>query len=75
MLAGAGLSRADMPRETVAVNYFGAVATLEGLQPLLAKSARPRAVVICSTAAMLPGNDQLLDSGRQTGRSRGWARG
>ena len=62
VLAGAGLSRADMPRETVAVNYFGAVATLEGLRSLLGKSARPRAVVICSTAAMLPGNDQLVDA-------------
>ena len=62
VLAGAGLSRADMPRETVAVNYFGAVATLEGLRPLLLKSARPRAVVICSTAAILPGNDALVDA-------------
>ncbi|AZI34952.1 putative oxidoreductase [Caenibius tardaugens NBRC 16725] len=62
VLAGAGLSRADMPRETVAVNYFGAVATLEGLRPLLLKSARPRAVVICSTAAILPGNDLLVET-------------
>ena len=62
VLAGAGLSRADMPRETVAVNYFGAVATLEGLRPLLLKSARPRAVVICSTASILQGNDALVEA-------------
>ena len=62
VVAGAGLSRADMPRETVAVNYFGAVATLEGLRPLLARSERPRAVAICSTAAMLQGNDQLVET-------------
>ena len=62
VLAGAGLSRADMPRETVGVNYFGAVATLEGLRRLLARSARPRAVVICSTASILQGNDQLVEA-------------
>ena len=33
VLAGAGISKIDMPRETVAINYFGAVATLEGLRP------------------------------------------
>ncbi|MDD3799104.1 MAG: SDR family oxidoreductase [Novosphingobium sp.] len=62
VLAGAGISKGDMPRETIAINYFGAVATLEGLRPLLAKSERPRAVAICSTAAMLPGNDGVVES-------------
>jgi NAD(P)-dependent dehydrogenase (short-subunit alcohol dehydrogenase family) len=61
VLAGAGISRGDMPRETVAINYFGAVATLEGLRPLLAKSAQPRAVAICSTAAMLPSDAAVVD--------------
>lgn len=61
VLAGAGISRGDMPRETVAINYFGAVATLEGLRPLLAKSSRPRAVAICSTAAFLPANRKVVD--------------
>ena len=51
VLAGAGISRQGMDRETIAINYFGAVATLEGLRPLLAKSARPRAVAICSRRA------------------------
>jgi NAD(P)-dependent dehydrogenase (short-subunit alcohol dehydrogenase family) len=61
VLAGAGISMPDRARETIAINYFGAVATLESLRPLLAKSARPRAVAICSTAAMLPANAQVVD--------------
>lgn len=61
VLAGAGISRGDMPRETVAINYFGAVATLEGLRPMMAKSPRPRAVAICSTAAFLPSNREVVD--------------
>ena len=61
VLAGAGISKGDMPRETIAINYFGAVATLELLRPLLALSPRPRAVAICSTAAMLPGNDTVVE--------------
>jgi len=62
VVAGAGISHPDKPRETIAVNYFGAVATLEGLRPLLARSARPRAVAICSTAAMLPNNAAVVDA-------------
>jgi len=61
VLAGAGISKGDMPRETIAINYFGAVATLEGLRPLLAKSAHPRAVAICSTAAFLPFDADIVD--------------
>lgn len=62
VLAGAGISRMDMPRETVAVNYFGAVATLEGLRPLLARSGRARAVAICSTAAILPVHEATVEA-------------
>jgi NAD(P)-dependent dehydrogenase (short-subunit alcohol dehydrogenase family) len=47
---------------TLAVNYFGAVATLEGLRPLLARSGRPRAVAICSTAALLPHDPTAQDA-------------
>lgn len=61
VLAGAGISHRDMPREIVAINYFGAVATLEGLRPLMAQSSRPRAVAICSTAAFLPSNRGVVD--------------
>lgn len=42
------------------VNYFGAVAVLEGLRPLLAKSPAPRAVAVSSVAAIWPVNDELV---------------
>ncbi|MDQ7908248.1 SDR family oxidoreductase [Phytohabitans sp. ZYX-F-186] len=45
---------------TVAVNYFGAVATLEGLRPLLLTSAAPRAVVVSSMAALHPVDEPLV---------------
>ena len=41
------------PAETmVALNFFGAVATLEGLRPLLADSPAPRALAISSVSAL-----------------------
>ncbi|GIF24365.1 NAD(P)-dependent dehydrogenase (short-subunit alcohol dehydrogenase family) [Actinoplanes tereljensis] len=45
---------------TVAVNYFGAVATLAGLRPFLLASAAPRAVVVSSMAALHPVDDELV---------------
>ncbi|MCJ1696254.1 SDR family oxidoreductase [Rathayibacter caricis] len=45
---------------TVSVNYFGAKATLEGLQPLLAKSDAPRAAVVSSMGALVDVHDALL---------------
>jgi len=62
VLAGAGISKGEMPRETIAINFFGAVATLEGLRPLLAQASRPRAVAICSTAAMLTTSAATVDA-------------
>jgi len=62
VLAGAGIANWDRPREIIAINYFGAVATLEGLRPLLARSDRPRAVAICSTALMLPSDEAVIAS-------------
>jgi NAD(P)-dependent dehydrogenase (short-subunit alcohol dehydrogenase family) len=62
VLAGAGIANWDLPREIIAINYFGAVATLEGLRPLLARSERPRAVAICSTALMLPSDAAVIAS-------------
>jgi NAD(P)-dependent dehydrogenase (short-subunit alcohol dehydrogenase family) len=47
---------------TVALNYFGAVATLQGLRPLLAESTAPRAVVVSSFAAIHPADDALMDA-------------
>lgn len=58
VVAAAGISH-PVPA-TLAINYFGAVATLEGLRPLLAKAPRPRAVAICSTAALLPSDDAAV---------------
>ena len=45
---------------TVAVNFFGTVATLEGLRPLLAGSEAPRAVLVSSMAALLPSDGELV---------------
>lgn len=47
--------------ETVAVNHFGAVATLEGLRPLLALSEAPRAAVVAELAALEEVDAELLD--------------
>lgn len=60
IVACAGIS-ADGPA-TIAVNYFGAVATLEGLWPLLAGSAAPRAVVIASVASILGAEADVVDA-------------
>jgi NAD(P)-dependent dehydrogenase (short-subunit alcohol dehydrogenase family) len=55
VVAGAGI--VNQPGErVVAVNYFGAVATLEGLRPLLAKGTNPSAVAISSNSvSTMPG--------------------
>lgn len=47
---------------TVRVNYFGAVATLDSLQPLLARSAAPRAVVVASFSALQDNDRELVDA-------------
>ncbi|MBL1075070.1 SDR family oxidoreductase [Nocardia sp. 2] len=43
-------------------NYFGAVATLEGLRPLLAQRTAPRAVAVSSTSALAPANEQVVQA-------------
>jgi NAD(P)-dependent dehydrogenase (short-subunit alcohol dehydrogenase family) len=49
------------PEACVRVNYFGAVATLEGLRSLLAGSDAPRAVATASSSVMnLPRDQQWL---------------
>ncbi|WOP19729.1 SDR family oxidoreductase [Raineyella sp. LH-20] len=60
IVANAGLAL-PIPK-TVAVNFFGALATLEGLRPLLAGSAAPRASVTCSMASLYPPDAELLDA-------------
>lgn len=60
IIANAGL--ATPTASTVAVNYFGTVATLTGLRPLLAGSAAPRAVLTASMASLFPPDDALLNA-------------
>jgi NAD(P)-dependent dehydrogenase (short-subunit alcohol dehydrogenase family) len=51
------------PQETmIAVNFFGAVATLRGLRPLLAKSPAPRAVAVSSLSALGPVDDRVVEA-------------
>jgi NAD(P)-dependent dehydrogenase (short-subunit alcohol dehydrogenase family) len=42
------------PETSLSLNFFGAVATLEGLRPLLEASAAPRAVAVSSVASLKP---------------------
>lgn len=60
VIANAGL--ATESTATVAVNYFGALATLEGLRPLLGGSDAPRAVATASMASLFPVDDELVDA-------------
>jgi NAD(P)-dependent dehydrogenase (short-subunit alcohol dehydrogenase family) len=51
------------PAETMlSLNFFGAVATLEGLRPLLEASPAPRAVLVSSIASMGPGVPGLVEA-------------
>ncbi len=59
VVANAGLSH-PIPA-TIGVNYFGAVATLEGLRPLLAGSPAPRAVITTSMASLMPNDEELVN--------------
>lgn len=54
--AGIGAPRA----ETVAVNYFGTVALLEGLRPLLERSPAPAAAVVSSSSTLNRGSGALV---------------
>jgi NAD(P)-dependent dehydrogenase (short-subunit alcohol dehydrogenase family) len=60
LLAVAGVDIAGPP--TVAINYYGALATLEGLRPLLLKSSAPRAVAVSSITSIHPFDQELLDA-------------
>ncbi len=48
------------PETSVSLNFFGAVATLDGLRPLLGSSRAPRAVAVSSVAAMRPPQEGLV---------------
>jgi len=47
---------------TVSVNYFGTVATLVGLRPMLAAGVDPRAVLVSSMASFMPTDAILVDA-------------
>jgi NAD(P)-dependent dehydrogenase (short-subunit alcohol dehydrogenase family) len=55
-IAGGGRTR------LLETNYFGAVATLEGLRPLLARSQAPRAVVVSSTSSLAPADERVVQA-------------
>jgi NAD(P)-dependent dehydrogenase (short-subunit alcohol dehydrogenase family) len=60
LLSGAGLGPYDDPQAVLRVNYFGALAVLDGLRDLLARGSEPAAVAISSigalfTALVVPG--------------------
>lgn len=46
---------------TVAVNYFGMIATLEDLRPPLAGPDAPRAAGVSSVASLLLADDEFID--------------
>ena len=60
VVANAGLATESVA--TVAVNYFGALATLERLRPLLTESDAPRAVATASMASLFPVDDELVEA-------------
>jgi NAD(P)-dependent dehydrogenase (short-subunit alcohol dehydrogenase family) len=60
VIANAGVMAA--PELCVRVNYFGAVATLEGLRPLLLGSDAPRAVATSSSSVMNPTDPALIEA-------------
>lgn len=62
VIAVAGIPAPAPPSRLLAINYFGAVATLELLRPLLLRSSAPRAVAIVSTASLSDYDPQLVDA-------------
>jgi NAD(P)-dependent dehydrogenase (short-subunit alcohol dehydrogenase family) len=58
VVANAGVSAP--PELCARVNYFGAVATLAGLRPLLARSAAPRAVATASSSVINAHDPELV---------------
>jgi NAD(P)-dependent dehydrogenase (short-subunit alcohol dehydrogenase family) len=73
VIANAGL--ATPTARTVAVNYFGTVATLTDLRPLLTGSSAPRAVATASMASLFPPDAILLEALLTDDRNAALARG
>ena len=49
------------PETSLSLNFFGALATLEGLRPLLETSQAPRAAMVSSIAALAPADAALTE--------------
>ncbi|MFJ6567614.1 SDR family oxidoreductase [Streptomyces sp. NPDC091292] len=47
---------------TAAINYYGAIATMDGLRPLLHESPAPRVAAVSSITSVHPFDQQLLDT-------------
>ncbi|MGP3912370.1 SDR family oxidoreductase [Nonomuraea sp. 10N515B] len=47
---------------TVRLNFFGTLATLEGLRPLLTESDRPRAVAVSSLSAIVAADESIVEA-------------
>lgn len=60
VISCAGIARFDPL--TIRVNHFGAVATLEGLRPLLAAGTDPRALVVSSIDSVHPTDPAIVDA-------------
>jgi NAD(P)-dependent dehydrogenase (short-subunit alcohol dehydrogenase family) len=50
------------PQTSLSLNFFGAVATLDGLRPLLKGSPAPRAVAVSSIASLSPTDPGLVEA-------------
>jgi NAD(P)-dependent dehydrogenase (short-subunit alcohol dehydrogenase family) len=50
------------PETMLSLNFFGAVATLEGLRPLLEGSPAPRAVMVSSIGSLAPNDPGLVEA-------------
>lgn len=50
------------PETMLSLNFFGALATLEGLRPLLEPSPAPRAVMVSSIASLSPPDPRILEA-------------
>lgn len=72
VVANAGLAL-PVPA-TVAVNYFGALATLEGLRPLLLGSDAPSAALTSSMASLMPYDELLVDAALAGDETKAMAR-
>ncbi len=63
VLACAGVpGQSGDPERIIKVNYFGALATLEGLRPLLMRGVKPRAAAIASIALLRVPIDAVVEA-------------